>query len=328
MADAKTTKAKPKAKAAKAAPKKAPYKKKVYKGNKALSKVPDHIQLLKDQVYMSPFLNRENIACSTMSLGRYNLYNGIGELTLSTSLTSKTWFIYQPSSTGRYMSLSFDNGGGVSTASVNASPLINLQGAGQIPLRFRCSRAGCRAINSSRADSVNGIVKVCSLSQPLNYDFVNNLSASVSATFVSEIESIMTNHVDVIETSAHDYVNSKEFVLSPNSLIDYNKYEKFDSGALAQDIQNQLNSAVDVANPFNVLIMEFSATPSGVQSYSISTRGQFALKFPADDIISHFTVDGALISPETMADIKKHLQGSGMELGVHRRKAYLSPVPT
>lgn len=223
--------------------------------------------------------------------------------------------------------MSFDSSGGVSTASVNAGPLNNLNSAGQIPLRFRQSRAGCKVMNYSRSDSINGLVKCVSLSQPLLYDWVNNLSASVTSTFVSEIENIMTNHVDVVEYTAHDFTSPKEFVLAPNSIVDYNSWKKWNANSTAVDIQAQFESSINESNPFNVLIIEWSATTTQ-QTWNIDTRLQACLKFSGDDIISHFSVDGAIISSEMMADIKKHLSSQGMEFGAYKRRAYLTKIPT
>jgi hypothetical protein len=304
----KKTTAKPKAQA----PKKTPAEKATTIAyNKA-------VKNLRNRSYMNPFSHPDTPALASESLGKYNLYNATGNFTLNTSTTAndKTYYIFQPSSSGSYSVHSFTTTNqGLSQSAQDSGPLLSLTTK---PVRYRVSRCGLKIANVSRADSVQGVVKVLSLSQPLEWDFVGS-STTVSPTFATEVAAMFNNHPDVIEYSAHDLINTKTFICSPASVIDFNSYRAFDSGSTITDIQNSLKSNLDL-NPFNVLLLEFSHT-ADVQTYNIDTRLQACLKFPANDLLSHFAIGGHVVSPLVIKQIKESLEGSGFEIVTTGREA-------
>ncbi len=240
---------------------------------------------------LSPWGKGTNPPPSSMaaSMGNFVCQSLIGRTTVTTAGNERL-MIFQPSIRGRLQLGVWGVTGALSSPTFtgtidNGSPTYRLIGADQ-PTQIRPLRAGIRLRNTSRADVVQGSIKVANLCVP--FDWTSAWDAGtpgdLTSTFMNALVLMMNTSSAVREYTAHECIHQREWVCKPATRASYESYggtfnNENSTGALASEFGG---TASDMA--MSCLVVMFSTTVDE-NSWDVSTALQCASRFPANTLL-------------------------------------------
>lgn len=152
------------------------------------------------------------------------------------------------------------------------------------PMTMRTVRAGIRGSVVTRADAVEGLIRVCTFTSPLDLQFTDVASAQVTTAFIAELESMLTNDPNARTYPAHVFCSPQTFLAPRATRSGALENKPFNpNGGFPAIIPSWLASQQSMSLG-NVLI-SFGGSPSS-QAINWEICEQNLLRFPQDHLIS------------------------------------------
>lgn len=163
---------------------------------------------------------------------------------------------------------------------------LNAIYGGTMPTQIRALRAGLRLRNFTKADNVEGLVKVAMLSTPLEIEWssASDNSMTVTSGFITELSNIVTNNQDVRTYSASSLCGGKEWIFPAATRIGMMSYKKYIFPATTADTKAAL-VADDLAMSLCTMLIKIEDV-TVEQNYSLSYLEQTACRFPGQTLLN------------------------------------------
>lgn len=277
--------------------------------------------------YLSPFDKNStppNLPAGG-SLGNFLTVDNKSTFDVPTSTSDPLLILFQPSVRGAVNLAGYNLATGVAIANSSQWSTHNKYSVSDTPAVSKCLRAGIRLNNVSSAQNRDSIVRVLSISSPLEFEFQSSTSCDFTTTFASELLTMARTHPKARTYTAEDLsTGTNELVVSPATNASYMSYgtELYNNSTTCTATQNQYRQASkDMAMNHVLIVLE----PSNVvNKYTFTAMTQDAFRYPANTLL------GALMSAHptdntgrTIQSIE-HVRDNGSVLS----EAPSEPVPT
>jgi hypothetical protein len=157
------------------------------------------------------------------------------------------------------------------------------------PQNMRNSRMTLTILNTTASTNVAGAISTIFVNNGLEYEFSASTTAvELTAAFQNEIATMLdTNTKSRIHGSAN-FIGDKEnqqFHIIPSSMANLEDWATYGNGTF--DVASTKNALINGARAFthSTLICRFEST-SVVNNYTLLINGQYALRWPANSILS------------------------------------------
>lgn len=252
-----------------------------YPNTTRYSNIPSVFQLSNAQLalYWDP-LGKIDPPLSDRSIGNFLCVNGLDRKTFGTSTTggNSTFVVlqYTPSAVV----------GGYWVENVGLITEFNIsQITSSIPHSLRPLRLSLRARNTTDRTNISGSVRCLIIPQRLEWDFIGGSAKTVSAAFTNTVTVMLDSHPDSVSYSAHEFLDSKKWVLTPASDVGYHEYKTYLPAGTNAEVEAALTAGGD-AEAMTTLIMEFSST-TVANNYDIGIHSQHACRYSANSFFSN-----------------------------------------
>lgn len=265
------------------------YGKMVDASSASKTQVSPFLRHLLDVEYMSPYNKNSIPPANPNSLGNFVTMDLLSHAGLSVTTTGGgvySCFIFQPSARHvRQVWAGVLNPatGGTAISLDNISPLWKFT-SGEAPTNVRPLRAGVRIKNTTRQDTVAGMVRVLQTSSAIEWDF--GASLALTPTMATEIINMVLTNPKTVEYSGQQFVDGRnEIVCAPATMAAYNSYgEQFVATTAVADTETAWGNIVKDM-PMNNIIILFDSV-SAANTYSFGICEQVACRFPQNTVLS------------------------------------------
>jgi hypothetical protein len=248
-------------------------------------KVSPFLRHLLDVKYMSPFDKNCVPPVNPNSLGNFITVDLLSHLTLSSSTTDPIAMVFLPSSRNNRQVGFWNLATGANFGTWDsASPTFKFTSS-DAPTNIRPLRAGMKIRNSTRADTVSGVVRVLQTSSPIEWEWVAAGNIALTAGFATEMLNMVRTNSKTKEYTAQEFANgAHEIVIAPATMSAYNNYgNQFQVDASVIDLQNAWEATVGDMS-MNVVIVLFEAS-TDINIYNFTLGEQVACRYPQNTIL-------------------------------------------
>jgi len=139
--------------------------------------------------------------------------------------------------------------------------------------------------NSSQADTLQGVIRVLQMSEPLEWEFNTGLTGIVSNAFKEELDGMLNGHPSVKTYTGASFASGKKFIMHPTTMVEYKSYKQFDNSSGFNNLATLLAES-GLANPMSITIFQFPST-TVQQKYDLSIHAIDAGRFPSNVLYSN-----------------------------------------
>ena len=182
------------------------------------------------------------------------------------------------------------------------------------PVAIRPMALSIRMRNSSVFTAQQGVIRVLSTPQQLEYDF-SVTGGAVSQTFYDELTATMNNHPGVKSYTAHDFATTKRFISAPASQVGFKNYYTWENVGGMAVMANAFKQTAAAA-PMNVTIFQFSSV-STPNVYDFVTHTLDAARLPVNTLYSQLAKEPQPAQEQPFQEGVQHVQrAAGSALAV------------
>lgn len=184
------------------------------------------------------------------------------------------------------------------------------------PTQTRALRSAFKICNVTKSDNIEGLVRVCVLSSPIEMEWASKGTHwNVPTSFITELDTIATTNPKSRIYPAHSLAYEKKWVLAPASKLNMLKFKSVSGSSTLLDIQTAWENGLRDTSLCNVVLKFDNVTTS--QNYVISFMEQTANRYPANTTLGTLqrpSADGgaaalAYASSVVISDASSHTGG-------------------
>jgi hypothetical protein len=185
----------------------------------------------------------------------------------------------------------------------HVTPQIN----SAVPEQVRFARASLRIRNVSRNDSREGVVRVLSLPNNLDWAFTAT-TRNMTTAFRDEILSMVESHPKSVSYTADDFASTQRLII-PNASAEGQKEWNTYVGSYGTIDEETAALHDDSAHMVaNTVIVYFKATASTTNNYDISVDEQDLCRFNANELLSNLSREPSKTTANAVARRSSVLQ--------------------
>lgn len=245
------------------------------------------VEQLKDVMYMDPF-GKTLPPVNDNSMGNFNCINSLTRSNLVLSNTHDTIVVILPSYRGIWRSFSWDQTGaylgtsGVSLALLTSNP----------PSTSKPLRCGFKLRNSTVFTNQSGVIRVCTLSSGIEWEWAGTANLAISAALASELVNICNTNPKSVEYTMSSLSEQKDFVIPPASMSDYNRYDTFSTYNGADATLEGLigNTVANTPMATTVILVPRASSATTIQSVSMTIGSQDGCRYPGNDLLNSLAI--------------------------------------
>jgi len=260
--------------------------------------------------YFNPLIKENQIHAVTLpySLGNYVVLNGTRRVDFN--LANSDWyFLYMSTSAG----VAFYQ---IDPGNRTLVPYVVTAINNQPPESVRQSRACLALQNVTNELNRAGSVTVLTTSNPLDWEFDTAVTTgvTVSANFLTELQTMTDTNPSARNFTAHDFAHIKTFIVAPASYQGFSQWDVYtDLTPLTTQSRWAYYSDQAAKMRQNTIIIRLRNPGATSQTYNLIGTLQYCGRYPSNDILSTIQQKQTSITQNKFNNMVDHAQEHGSQ---------------